>query len=147
MTLGLRISSRGDREVLAAFDRLPRNADREIKDASEKIARTLATKIRANARALGRQDARPSRTVRTARGRTPQVVAGPHPLLILSEFGMTRRTGWYAKGRYYDSPARQARPHLGRGSYWFFRTQDAERASTDAAWRAAADAIVNGFGR
>ncbi len=143
---GLNISTRGDREVLAAFDQLPRRADREIKDASERIARELANKIRRNARALGRQDRRPSQTVRTARGRTPQVVAGPHPLLFLSEFGMTRRTGWYSKGRYYDSPARQARPHLGRGSYWFFRTQDAERANVDGQWRAAAEAIVRGFG-
>ncbi len=142
----LSITVRGDREVLAALDRLPRDAQREIKDASGEIAKDLANKIRRNARALGRQDRRPSRTVRVLRGLTPRVVAGPHPLLFLSDFGMKRRTGWYSKGRYYDSPGRQARPHLGRGSYWFFATQDAERASVDAQWRAAADAVVRGFG-
>jgi hypothetical protein len=138
----LRVEVRGDREVLRALDGLPRDAVRELKDGQQRIARSLATTIRAAARANSRQSARASRTVRTARGVSPIVVAGPHPLLFGSEFGATARFGWYRRARYRNSPARQFRRHLNRGSYWFFRTQQAERPRVQVEANEIAAAVV-----
>jgi hypothetical protein len=143
----LTATTRGDREVIAAFARLHRVARKEAKDGAERIARGLAVKTRRAARREGRQAARAARTVRTQRGPqggdpAPRVVVGPHPLLFGSEFGMTRRSGWYARGRYWDSPGRQFKPHLRRGSYWFFTTQDEERAAVNREWADVVAAIV-----
>jgi hypothetical protein len=143
----LTATTRGDREVSAALAALPRQGRKEAKDGAERIARDLAVKIRRAGRRDSRQSARAVRTVRTRRGPqggtpTPLVTAGPHPLLFGSEFGMTRHTGWYARARYWDSVGDQFRPHLGRGSYWFFRAQDEHRAETVAAWADVAAAIV-----
>lgn len=148
MPLGIRwqVSVRGDREVLRACDRLPGQAEREVKDGAEKLARTLANRIRAAGRASSRQSAAASRTVRTARGLEPQVVAGPHPLLFGSEFGAKARFGWYRKGRYHASPKRQFRRHVGNTGYWFFPTIRANEPEIREAHRQMADAIVRDWG-
>lgn len=128
--------------MVRACDHLPRDAQREAQDGAVRLARTLATAVRAAGRASSRQAARASKTVRATRGKQPEVIAGPHPLLFGSEFGATRRFGWYRKGRYHGSGGRQFRPHLGSGSYWFFREQEAQRAAVDLEARDIAAAVV-----
>lgn len=141
----LDVTVRGDREVRAALDRLPRDAGRELKDGSERLSRNLANLVRAAGRADSRQSARASRTVRALRQTNPMVVAGPHPLLFGSEFGVQRRTGWYAHPRYLDSRARQFRPHRGSSSYWFFRSVRENRPAIDSAHAAMVDAVVRAW--
>lgn len=143
----LDITMRGDRAVQRALAELPREAQREMKDNAEKLSRELANAIRRAGRADSRQAARASRTVRTLRGTTPKVIAGPHPFLFGSEFGVKRRFGWYAKRRYYRSPERQFKPYRGQASYWFFAEYERSGPRVDAAAREIADGIVRAWGR
>lgn len=141
----LKVTTHGLREVVRACGHLPKDAQREAQDGAVKLAQSLATAVRAAGRADSRQSARAAKTVRATRGKQPQVLAGPHPLLFGSEFGMTRRTGWYRRGRYHASSGRQFRPHLGNGSYWFFRTQERERARIDEGAREVAERVVRAW--
>lgn len=118
----LTVTIRGDAEVRRALRQLPGDAQREARRGAVSLSRELANFIRAAGRADTRQSARASRTVRTATdGTNPAVVAGPHPMLFGSEFGIKRRTGWYAAPRFRNYPLRQYRPHRGSASYWFFK--------------------------
>lgn len=142
---GLRVDVRifGIDEIQRAARALPADARAELREGSRRIARTLAGETRAAGRAESRQAARAASTVRALAGATPTVVVGPHPLLFGSEFGATRRFGWYARGRYHDSPGKQFRPHRGSGSYWFFTTVAAAQPRVDAEYRAMAEAIID----
>lgn len=133
----------GLEQIQAAFRRLPADARAELREGSRRIARALAAVTRAAGRAQSRQAARAARTVRALAGSSPQVVAGPHPLLFGSEFGATRKFGWYAKGRYWSSAAKQFEPHRGAGSYWFFTTISRSQPAVNAEYRAMADAIAD----
>jgi hypothetical protein len=140
------VTVRGDRRVLLALNRLPREARREVKDGSERLGRRMANTIRAAGRAEGRQAARASRTVRVARGEFPEIVAGPHPFLFGSEFGIKRRLGWYRKGRYWRSEARQYRGRTGGNpGYWFFPTYRAEQPAIRVAHQEMANAIIRAW--
>jgi len=142
----LDIKVRGAREVMRALDALPADARREARRGAVELSRELARIVRAAGRADTRQSARAARTVRTATaGTNPAVVAGPHPLLFGSEFGIKRRTGWYAAGRYDDSPARQFRRHRGNQSYWFFKAQDEAAPKIRRAHQEMVDAIVRSW--
>ncbi|MGL5910362.1 MAG: hypothetical protein ACRCZP_10205 [Phycicoccus sp.] len=129
-------------QIQAKLSRLPADARAELREGSRRIARALAAKAKAAGRAEGRQAARAATTVRALAGSTPAVTAGPHPLLFGSEFGATRKFGWYAAGRYYRSAAKQFKPHRGAGSYWFFTTLSREQPAVDAEYRGMADAIA-----
>lgn len=139
-TLEVRI--RGLREVQRALDRLARDGRKELLAGQRTLARNLARDVKAAGRASSKQAARAASTVRAlTAGGNIGVRVGPHPLLYLSEFGMNRRTGWYAKPRYGHSPERQARPHV-QGSYWFFATIDARRGEVTDKSRNIADRII-----
>lgn len=144
--LTMRVQIDGLEQTVAAVRALGPDAVVELRERTETVAEELAAKIQAAGQADSRQSARAARTVAVHRGIAPAVVAGPHPLLFGSEFGMTRKSGWYAWPRFFDSAGRQFRPHRGRGSYWFFKA--AERAAPDMArqWQAAADAVTRRFG-
>jgi hypothetical protein len=141
-TFDIKVTTEGLKEVLRACSSLPRDAQREAQDGAVKLARDLASVIRLAGRSDSRQSAAASRTVRATRGREPGILAGPHKLLYGSEFGATRRFGWYRAGRYHASPGRQFRPHRGSASYWFFQTLERERARIDLAASGVADATV-----
>jgi hypothetical protein len=161
---GLRVNVRVDgvREVLAAFRRLPADANRELRESSVRIADTLAQRIRAAAAADSRQSAAVAPTVKAVKDRVPAVQAGgakkvtrPNAsgrratasnLLFGSEFGATRHFGWYAKARYFDSTARQFRPHSGASSFWFFDTVERNQNTISDEWNQAADEIVRLWG-
>jgi hypothetical protein len=144
--LRLKVSIRGADEVLRAINALGRDAERELKAQAYDIADYLADKIKYAAAAESRQAARAATSVKARKDRWPVVSAGgttrSAPVLFGSEFGATRRFGWYARARYYDSIPRQYQPHQGRGSYWFFATAEAQQPWVESQWHEAADAVI-----
>lgn len=132
----------GLREIMAALRRLPKEASDEIRRTSLELADKMARATAAAGRLEGRQASLVAATVRARRDRVPVVVAGgakrlgrnrepAYKLLFGSEFGATR----------YE----QYKPHLGRGSYWFFNTIDAEQVMIAREWLEAADRIIDAF--
>lgn len=145
LVVTVRIS--GVRETLGAFALLPRQASDELRDASQKIAQAMQGRIQAAARIEGRQASILAPTVKARRDRVPAVQAGgakrigrrhkpAYKLLFGSEFGASQ------SGRY---SLRQFKPHLGAGSYWFFRTVEDDQAVIDREWNAAADEVIRRF--
>lgn len=142
LTVTVRID--GLRETLNALSRMGPDANREIRAKSLELSRLLAVRAAAAARAQGRQGPLVARTVKPKLDRVPTVTAGgasprlgrgrarPYELLFGSEFGSHRFKQF-------------GKPHLGRGSYWFFRTIEAEQPATIRAWMAAADEVVARF--
>ncbi|MFF5992580.1 hypothetical protein [Prauserella flavalba] len=146
----------GLRPTLAAFRELPKDANTELRQRSRELSETLATRIQAAAQAEGGQAALLARTVRAQRDRVPVVQAGgtrklgrhrapAWALLFASEFGMNRRSGWYAATRYRGSAGRQYQPHSGQDGYWFFPTARAFEPEMGRQWRQAAGAIIRKF--
>lgn len=140
LTIGISIS--GLDATLRALRRLPAEASNELRVAAEKLSKELAISAAAAGRVEGRQAALVSTTVKARRDRVPVIVAGgtkrlgrnkkpAYKLLFGSEFGADR--------------LRQYKPHLGTGSYWFFRTVDDEQAAIVARWQEAADEIIERF--
>lgn len=154
--LTVRLQAPGMRETLAAFSRMPKNTNQELRTASLRIAKVLAESAK-GASAIDAQSAAVGTTVRAIKDRVPVVQAGGSKritssrvpawaLLFGSEFGATRRFGWYANPRYGNSEGRQFAPHQGRQGRWFFPTVEAEQGRIVAEWNRAADAIVRKFG-
>ncbi len=148
----------GVRAVLRALRDVPPDANNALKDRTATLTNVLASKIRWAARAEGSQAAAIANTVKPRRDRVPSVQAGGSrrfgrhrsaawEVLAGSEFGMNRRSGWYGAARYAGSTGRQFKPHLGRGSYWFFKTVEDNERQIGATWLAVADDVVREFGK
>lgn len=125
-----------------ALRRIPGQSEEEIREAHQRIARFIAAAAAASARSDSRQSALMVPTVRVAGGGIPQVVAGGSALvgrrhkpaskiLFGSEFGSDQYP--------------QFRPHLGRGSYWFFRTIEDQAGRIAAEHDRAAGRLVDDF--
>jgi hypothetical protein len=146
VALTFRVSIEGANEVLRASDKLPKDADTELREQAFDIAKVLADRIKAAGRRHSRQAGRAASTVKEVKGRWPIVQASntgrAKGLLFGSEFGMTRKSGWYGKRRYFDSRGSQFGPHLGGGSYWFFKTADGMQPYVAEQWREVADNVV-----
>jgi hypothetical protein len=156
-TLKLNVRIEGANEVLRAFSKLPADATNELRDRTLDVSRELAGKIRSAGEAESRVAARAASTVKAVRDRIPAVQAsttgrargrkpskkgsGSGGVLFASEFGMTRKSGWYSKPRYFDSAGRQFRPH-GTHSYWFFVTAERNQSWMADQWDKVADAVV-----
>lgn len=141
LTVNMRID--GLRETIAALNKLPKGASTELRAAALELSRKLAGAAADSGRAEGGQAALVAKTVRAGRDRVPVVQAGgtrklgrnrapAYKLLFGSEFGANRYP--------------QYRAHLGRGSYWFFRTIEDEQVTVAREWLDAADAIIEKFG-
>jgi hypothetical protein len=141
-TLTVKLHISGARETLAAFRQLPKEASTSLREQSLRLATLLAGKVAGAARADTPQSALMAPTVKAVRDRIPAITAGgtsrvgrnqkpAYRILFGSEFGA--RT------------LRQYRPHVGRGSYWMFRTVEANQATIAAAWSRVADDIVRSF--
>jgi hypothetical protein len=145
----------GVRETMRAFDQLGGDAQSEMIDASDTLAKRLARLARAAGRAEGRQATLAANTVEVVKGKLlPTIQAGEgssrgtrkqRAVTLGSEFGATRRFGWYAKGRYYDSVGKQYRRHH-TGSYWFLDTV-AKSPLIGLAYAKALDKIAEKWGR
>lgn len=142
LTVTIRVD--GLRETLAALNRLGPDANREIRAKALDLSQTLAASAARAGRAEGRQGVLVAGTVKARRDRVPVVVAGgasprlgrgrakPYQLLFGSEFGSDRYRQF-------------GKRHIGRGSYWFFRTVEREQPAIIAAWEAAADDVIRRF--
>lgn len=157
-SLNISVETRGVRETLFAFRRLPKDASDSLRDRSMRLSKVLATRVQAAAIAEGGQAKIVAPTVKARRDRVPAITAGgnervgkrrvpAHKLVFGSEFGAKRRFGWYSAYRYRNSTGRQYKRHLGQHSYWFFRTVDENTAAVNTAWHKIADDIVNSFVR
>ena len=147
MALKLTVRINGANEVIRALDKLPGDAQDAMQHEAKDIATSLADWIKAAGRVHSRQAARAASTVKEAnQGAWPVIIASntgrAKGLLFGSEFGMNRKSGWYAKRRYFGSPARQFGRHLGGGSYWFFATAEAKQAWVESEWHKAADEVI-----
>lgn len=146
MPLRIRMQVEGIREVLAAVRELPPEAQDILRDGSYELSQLLAGRIRSAGMSDSPQSARAAASVKAVRDRMPVIRAGgtkrSSAVLFGSEFGATRKFGWYARGRYYDSAGKQFRPHRGASSYWFFATLEREQGALSAAYRRMADAVI-----
>lgn len=140
LTVSIRID--GARETLAAFRRLPKEASDSLRQRSMELAQVLVTRVAAGARADSPQSALMAPTVKVARDRVPAITAGgstrvgrnlvpAYKIIFGSEFGSTT--------------LRQYRPHLGRGSYWLWKTVQQNETEIGAAWDRVAQDIVRSF--
>lgn len=145
---GLRVNVRieGVRETIRAFRELDRAASDVLRDRTLELSELLAGRVKAAGMADTRQSARAAASVKARRDRVPVITAGgtkrANAVLFGSEFGMNRRSGWYANRRYNGSAGGQYRPHQGRHSYWFFATVEENEGEIGAAWRQVADELV-----
>ena len=142
LTINVHIT--GATETLAAFRRLPRDASDALRTRSLELAQALATKVAAAAESDSAQSALMAPTVKARRDRIPTIEAGgagrvassrvpAYKILFGSEFGARTLP--------------QYRPHVGRGSYWMFKTVEDNEAQIAATWLKAADDIVTAFTR
>jgi hypothetical protein len=138
----LRVTLRGDQEVIRALNALPREAQDEVRDGSTRLAESLMRKMRGRA-SSNRQARAAARTLHVIRDRFPTVEAGPEKRLAGSEFGATAHFGWYRRARYWESAGDQYRKHLGgKAGYWFYATLERERDTINRAHREMVDNIV-----
>lgn len=144
-TLTVRIHIDGIFETLRALSKLPKDVQNEIRDTSLQLSKSLATKVAQAGVREGSQAALVSATVKARRDRVPVIVAGgmkklgrnrkpAFKLLFGSEFGSNRYSQFH-------------KPHIGKGSYWFFKEVDENKEEIFKAWNEAADRVVNEFGR
>lgn len=140
LTINVKIT--GARETLAAFRRLPKDASKALRERSLELAQALAGRVASAARADSPQSALMAATVKPRRDRVPVIEAGgtsrvgsnrvpAYKVLFGSEFGARVLP--------------QYRPHQGRGSYWMFRTVEANEATLEAGWQKAAADIQRAF--
>ena len=73
------------------------------------------------------------------------VTAGPHPMLLGTEFGMNRRSGWYADERFANSTEKQFKP-WGTDGYWWNPTIRRAKPDADAAVQRAVDEAARNWG-
>ena len=141
LTINIRID--GLREVLAALNKLPKDASAELKVKAKEIATELAKSAKAAGTAEGSQAALVATTVKAMKDRVPVIQTGgskklgrnkkpAFKLLFGSEFGSDRYEQF-------------GKPHIGKGSYWFFKTVEDEQATVSAKWLEAADEVIRKF--
>jgi hypothetical protein len=132
----------GARETLAAFRRLPKDASKALRERSLELATALARKVSAAASSDSPQSALIAPTVKPRRDRIPFIEAGgssrvgrnrvpAYKVIFGSEFGARTLP--------------QYRAHVGKGSYWMFKTVEANEAEIMATWMKAAADIQRDF--
>lgn len=132
----------GLRETLAALAKLPKDASTELRAKAQEISQKLAQSAKRAGIAEGSQAALVATTVKAMKDRVPVVQAGgskrlgsnrkpAYKLLFGSEFG--------------SNSYHQYKPHIGTGSYWFFKTIEDEQVMVSKEWLEAADEIIRKF--
>jgi hypothetical protein len=155
-TLTVKVKITGLRETLAKFRDLPKDASDKLRDESQRLAQFLALKAQSRGFSQGGQAALAASTIKAVRDRVPAIQMGGTKrvgrkgvpvwqIMFGAEFGMNRRSGWYANRKFNGDPGRQYRPHLGQKGYFFFPTVEDNATDISAAWNKAADQIVNDF--
>ncbi|WP_188193446.1 hypothetical protein [Nonomuraea sp. SYSU D8015] len=141
LKVNLRLS--GAKETLKAFRDLPKEANDSLRKRTLEISEALATKLQGAAQGDSAQSGLIAPTIKARRDRVPVIAAGgsrrvgrkrkpAHKILFGSEFGSNR--------------LKQFRPHLGQGSYWFFRTVEANESEINETWNQVVADIRREFG-
>jgi len=134
----------GADEVKRALDKLPKDAQLAMRDQAKDIAKSLTDFIKIAGRQHSRQAARSARSVRESNvGAWPAITANNSSRLLFgSVFGMKRKSGWYAKRRYFPSRGQQFGEYIGYPGYWFFKTAEERQPWVSAEFSKAADEVV-----
>lgn len=138
------IDVRGAEKVERAAGRLDEDGEVALKKEKKRLAKNLAAKLR---RAVisgskGRMGTKVRPTIHQS-GET--VTAGPHPMLIGTEFGARGRYGWYGRPEFAHSVNRQFKPRNSAG-YWWNPTIERSKPDVDAAVQRALDDAVSRWG-
>ena len=144
-TLAVGIRVVGLEETMAALKRLPKDAQTDLRQRTLILSALLATKVQVAARGDTAQSALMAPTVKARKGRATDIAVittggttrvgrnrvPAFKILFGSEFGASRY--------------RQFRSHLGRGSYWLFKTVEASRPEMTVAFAKIAEDIMRDF--
>lgn len=146
----IRVSIEGAHEVIRAAGKLPQDAKTELREQAFDIAKVLTDRIKAGGRRHSRQAARAASTVREVRGAFPTIQASDsgraRGLLFGSVFGMKRKSGWYAKGRYFESRGSQFGRYVGYPGHWFFKNAEESQGYVESEWEKVAANVVRKWG-
>lgn len=142
------VTVRGEEQVERAAAKLDPNGRKAIAKEKKRLAENLAAKLRRAVISKTKQrHGRPmgARVRPTIKQKGETVLAGPHPMLFGTEFGMNRRSGWYADERFNGSTEKQYFRHQSDG-YWWNPTIRASKPDADAAVKRAVDEAVRNWG-
>lgn len=118
----------GEEKVERSATRLPPDAAQAMAKEKRRLAKNMAAKLR-RAVLSGSKGRMGTKVRPTIHQHGDIVTAGPHPMLLGTEFGANGRYGWYADERFASSEARQYFRH-GTDGYWWIPT--IRRAGPDA---------------
>jgi hypothetical protein len=138
------IDVRGEEQVERAAAKLDPDARKGITKEKKRLAKNLAGKLR-RAVISGSKTTMGRKVRPTIRQRGETVLAGPHPMLFGTEFGMNRKSGWYADERFRGMPNLQYFRHQNDG-YWWNPTIRRAKPDADAAVQRAVDEAVRNWG-
>ena len=138
------IDVKGAEKVEAAATKLPSDGQRALSKEKKRLAKNLAARLR-RAVISGSKTTMGRKVRPTIRQRGETVLAGPHPMLFGTEFGMNSKSGWYADERFRDHPNLQYFRHQGDG-YWWNPTIRRSEPDADAAVQRAADEAARNWG-
>jgi hypothetical protein len=135
---------KGEEKVERAATKLDPDARKGITKEKKRLAKNLAAKLR-RAVISGSKTTMGRKVRPTIRQRGETVLAGPHPMLFGTEFGMNKKSGWYADERFRGMPNLQYFRHQNDG-YWWNPTIRRSKPDAEAAVARAADEAVRNWG-
>ena len=139
------ITVKGEEKVERAATKLEPDAKKGLSREKNRLAKNLAAKLR-RAVISGSKTTMGRKVRPTIRQRGETVLAGPHPMLFGTEFGMNRKSGWYADERFRNSDGRQYFRHQGDGYWWNPTIRAAGPDAQEAVTRAADEALSHWSG-
>lgn len=146
MTFEVKVS--GATKAEAAFDHLPPDVKKALIKEKRRLAKNLAAKLRRAVLSKTKQrHGRPmgARVRPTIHQAGDRVIAGPHEMLIATEFGMRSKSGWYARPEFRHSTELQFKPRNSSG-YWWHPTIRRSKPDADAAVQRAVDSALSRWG-
>lgn len=139
------VKVQGEERVERSAARLSPDAQRALAKEKRRLALNLARRLRRAV--IGRSKGRMGTKVRPdIHQQGDRVIAdNSSGMLFGTEFGMNRKSGWYADERFRNSPNLQYFRHQGDG-YWWNPTIRAAKPDADAAVQRALDDAVSHWG-
>lgn len=139
MALTVKIHIEGVQETLRKFRELPKEASDSLRDRTQELSQELATIVSAAARSDSPQSALLAKTVKAKRDRVPVIQAGG-----TSRIGSNRAPAYKVLfgSEFGSNNLKQYRPHVGQGSYWFFKTVEESGPEIGAKWNQVTDDIL-----
>jgi hypothetical protein len=135
---------RGEEQVERNAAKLDPDARKGITKEKKRLAKNLAAKLR-RAVISGSKTTMGRKVRPTIRQRGETVLAGPHPMLFGTEYGMNKKSGWYARDEFRGMPNLQYFRHQNDG-YWWNPTIRRSKPDADAAVQRALDEAVRNWG-